>query len=125
MVECMPNFSELSSAEKEELVVRLFAELQLLRGTVQALTNRVALLEAENKDLGDEVRELRGKLAKNSTIPSKPASISANSSGDFSDRSQDAIAVSIARRSSSDKAASQSVSTPATSRSRSTGSSGG
>jgi hypothetical protein len=47
MVECMPNFSELPAAAKDELIVRLFAELQLLRKTVQTLTNRVALLEAE------------------------------------------------------------------------------
>jgi transposase len=74
MVECLPNFSELSPAEKEELVVRLFAELQLLRETVEALANRVAFLEAENKDLRDEVRDLRGKLTKNSKNSSKPPS---------------------------------------------------
>ncbi len=64
MVECLPNFSELSSDEKDELIVRFFAELQLLRGTVETLKNRVDFLEAENKELRDEVQELRGKLAK-------------------------------------------------------------
>ena len=39
MVECLPNFSEFSSAEKPELIVRLFAELQLLRDTVETLKN--------------------------------------------------------------------------------------
>ena len=74
MVECLPNFSEFSSAEKEELIVRLFAELQLLRETVETLTNRVEFLEAENRELKDEVNELRGKLAKNSQNSSKPPS---------------------------------------------------
>ena len=81
MVECLPNFSEFSSAEKEELIVRLFAELQLLRETVETLTNRVDSLEAENKTLRDEnkelreeVKELRGKLAKNSRNSSQPPS---------------------------------------------------
>lgn len=74
MVECLPNFSEFSPAEKDELIVRLFAELQLLRETVHTLTNRVASLEAENKHLRDEVQELRGKLAKNSKNSSKPPS---------------------------------------------------
>jgi len=74
MVECLPNFSELSSAEKDELIVRLFAELRLLRETVETLTNRVVFLEAENKELRDEVKDLRGKLAKNSKNSSKPPS---------------------------------------------------
>ena len=74
MVECLPNFSEFSSAEKEELIVRLFAELQLLRETVETLTNRVEFLEAENRELKDEVNELRGKLARNSKNSSKPPS---------------------------------------------------
>ena len=39
MVECLPNFSEFSSAEKPELIVRLFAELQRLRDTVEMLKN--------------------------------------------------------------------------------------
>ena len=74
MVECLPNFSEFSSAEKDELIVRLFAELQLLRETVETLTNRVDFLEAENRELRNEVKELRGKLAKNSKNSSKPPS---------------------------------------------------
>jgi hypothetical protein len=39
MVECLPNFSEFSSDEKHELIVRLLAELQLLRDTVETLKN--------------------------------------------------------------------------------------
>ena len=39
MVECLPNFSEFSSAENSELIVRLFAELQRLRDTVETLKN--------------------------------------------------------------------------------------
>ncbi|MCH7688372.1 MAG: IS66 family transposase [Planctomycetes bacterium] len=74
MVECLPNFSEFSPAEKEELIVRLFAELQLLRETVETLTNRVDFLEAENRELRNEVKDLRGKLAKNSKNSSKPPS---------------------------------------------------
>ena len=74
MVECLPNFSEFSSAEKEELIVRLFAEMRLLRKTVETLTNRVDFLEAENKELRDEVKDLRGKLAKNSKNSSQPPS---------------------------------------------------
>jgi len=74
MVECLPNVSELSSAEKDELIVRLFAELQLLRETVETLTNRVDVLEAENKKLREENDELRGQLAKNSKNSSKPPS---------------------------------------------------
>ena len=74
MVECLPNFSEFSSAEKDELIVRLFAELQLLRETVETLTNRVDFLEAENRELRNEVKELRGNLAKNSRNSSKPPS---------------------------------------------------
>ncbi len=74
MVECLPNFSELSAAEKEELIVRLFAELQFLRETVETLTNRVGILEAENKKLRDEVKGLRGRLAKNSKNSSQPPS---------------------------------------------------
>ena len=74
MVECLPNFPDFSPAEKEELIVRLFAELQLLRETVETLTNRVEFLEAENRELKDEVNELRGKLARNSQNSSQPPS---------------------------------------------------
>ena len=48
MVERLPNFSRLSSDEKDELIVRLFAELQQLSSTVEKLQNRVDFLEAEN-----------------------------------------------------------------------------
>ncbi len=74
MVECLPNFSEFSSAEKDELIVPLFAELQLLRETVETLTNRVEFLETENQKLRLENNELRGRLAKNSKNSSKPPS---------------------------------------------------
>jgi transposase len=81
MVECLPNVSELSSDEKSELIVRLFAELQLLRETVETLKNRIDVLEMENKELRnennklrEENNELRGKLAKNSQNSSKPPS---------------------------------------------------
>ena len=66
MVERLPNFSRLSSDEKDELIVRLFEELLQLRGTVKELQNRVDSLEAENQQLREENKELRGKLAKNS-----------------------------------------------------------
>ena len=81
MVERLPNFAEFSSEEKDELIVRLFAELQLLRKTVETLTNRVEVLEAENRELRAENRELRlevkdfrGRLAKNSKNSSQPPS---------------------------------------------------
>ena len=81
MAEHFPDLSKLSPAEKEELIVRLFAELQLLRETVQTLTDRVDVLEAENKELRDENKSLRdenealrGRLAKNSRNSSKPPS---------------------------------------------------
>ena len=74
MVECLPNVSELSPDEQSELIVRLFAELQFLRDTVETLKNRIDVLETENKELRDEINELRGKLAKNSKNSSKPPS---------------------------------------------------
>ncbi len=81
MVECLPNISELSADEKSELIVRLFAELQRLRETVETLKNRIDVLETENKELRNENKklreenyELRGKLAKNSKNSSKPPS---------------------------------------------------
>ncbi len=64
MVEPIP---ELSVGEKDSLIVRLFGELDALRGVVEDLQFKVASLEAENKTL-------RGKLAKNSQNSSKPPS---------------------------------------------------
>ena len=63
MVECLPNVSELSPDEKTELIVRLFAELQLLRDTVETLENRIDVLETEDKELRDEINELRRAIA--------------------------------------------------------------
>ena len=67
MVEPILDLSKLSVGEKDSLIVRLFGELDALRGVVEDLQVRVASLEAENK-------ELRGKLAKNSQNSSKPPS---------------------------------------------------
>ena len=53
MLERLPNLTELSVCEKDSLIVRLFAELD---------------------DLQTEVKDLRGKLAKNSQNSSKPPS---------------------------------------------------
>jgi len=51
MAQQLPNLAELSHAEKGGLILRLFDELKLLR---------------------DEVKELQGKLAKNSQNSNKP-----------------------------------------------------
>ena len=51
MVERLPNLSQLSSDEKDELIVRLFDELLQLRDTVQELQNRCGLLDAENQQV--------------------------------------------------------------------------
>jgi len=67
MVDRLPNLSELSVQDKDSLIVRLFA-------VVEDLQARVTLLEAENQALCAEVKELRGKLAKNSQNSSKPPS---------------------------------------------------
>jgi transposase len=53
MLERLPNLTELSVGEKDSLIVRLFAELD---------------------DFQAEVKDLRGKLAKNSQNSSKPPS---------------------------------------------------
>ncbi len=74
MLDRLPNLFELSSDQKDELIVRLFAELRELRRTVEKLQKRVDLLEAENRQLREEDKELRGKLAKNSKNSSKPPS---------------------------------------------------
>jgi len=77
----LPNLSDLSSDEKDTLIFRLFGELQQLHRTVKSLQDRVVSLETENQKLReenskrqDEVKELTGKLAKNSTNSSKPPS---------------------------------------------------
>ena len=81
MLEAVPNLSELSSHDKDCLIVRLFDELDALRTVVEDLQARVTLLEAENEELRlenqalrAENQELRGKLAKNSQNSSKPPS---------------------------------------------------
>jgi len=67
MFETLPNLSELSVRDKDALIVRLFA-------VIEDLQARLAVLEAENQQLRCEVKELRGKLAKNSQNSSKPPS---------------------------------------------------
>ncbi len=81
MVSQLPKLSDLSSYEKDVLNVRLFNELQQLQRSVKSLQDRVVSLEAENYKLRDdnsklreEVKELTGKLAKNSSNSSKPPS---------------------------------------------------
>jgi transposase len=74
MVERLPNLSQLSSDEKDELIVRLFQELLQLRSAVERLQNRVDLLEIEDRQLREENKELHGKLAKHSQNSSKPPS---------------------------------------------------
>ncbi len=56
----LPNLAELSHAEKDDLILRLFDELKLLR--------------IEVNQLKEENKELQGKLAKNSKNSSKPPS---------------------------------------------------
>jgi transposase len=67
MLESVTNFAELSVRDKDALIVRLFA-------VVEDLQDRLTVLEAENQTLRCEVKELRGKLAKNSQNSSKPPS---------------------------------------------------
>ena len=67
MLESVPNFSELSVRDKDALIVRLFA-------VVEDLQERLTLQLDENQKLRCEVKELRGKLAKNSQNSSKPPS---------------------------------------------------
>jgi len=68
MLESVPNFSELSVRDKDALIVRLFA-------VVEDLQDRLTLQLAENQTLRCKVKELRGKLAKNSQNSSKPPSV--------------------------------------------------
>ncbi len=76
MSEQLPNLADLSHAEKDDLILRLFDELKELRDTVRSEVNQVwaenQQLRVENKKLSDEVKELRGMLAKNSQNSSKP-----------------------------------------------------
>ena len=88
MVVQLPNLSDLSSDAKNAIIFRLFDEFQQLQRTVKSLQDRVVSLEAENHKLRnennkrrnennkrqEEVKELTGKLAKNSTNSSKPPS---------------------------------------------------
>jgi transposase len=74
VVSQLPKLSDLSSYEKDVLNVRLFNELQQLQRSVKSLQDRVVSLEAENYKLREEVKELTGKLAKNSSNSSKPPS---------------------------------------------------
>ena len=60
MSQQLPHLADLSHAEKDDLILRLFEELKALREEV--------------KTLRDENKELRGKLAKNSKNSSKPPS---------------------------------------------------
>jgi len=84
----LPNLSDLSSDAKNAIIFRLFDDPQQLQHTVKSLQDRVVSLEAENhklrnennklrnenNKLQEEVKELTGKLAKNSTNSSKPPS---------------------------------------------------
>ena len=88
MVVQLPNLSDLSSDAKNAIIFRLFDDFQQLQRTVKSLQDRVVSLEAENhklrnennklrdenNKLQEEVKELTGKLAKNSTNSSKPPS---------------------------------------------------
>ena len=74
MPEQLPNLADLSHAEKDDLILRLFEELKTLREEVKTLRDEVNVLRDENQVLKNENKELRGKLAKNSQNSSKPPS---------------------------------------------------
>ncbi len=65
MSQQLPQLGDLSHAEKDDLILRLFEELEALREEVKALRD-------DNQKLRDEVKELQGKQAKNSKNSSKP-----------------------------------------------------
>ena len=67
MSEQLPNLAALSHSEKDDLILRLFEELNTLK-------NEFEILRDENQALKNEVKELQGKLAKNSQNSSKPPS---------------------------------------------------
>ena len=69
MVERLPNLSELSASDKDDLIVRLFADLTALQAVVEDSQARMTLTEAENQELRaesqrlrSENKDLRGKL---------------------------------------------------------------
>jgi len=65
MSEQLPNLAALSHSEKDNLILHIFEELN-------ALKNEFEILRDENQALKNEVKELQGKLAKNSQNSSKP-----------------------------------------------------
>jgi Zn ribbon nucleic-acid-binding protein len=69
-----PNLSELSVQDKDSLIVRLFAVIEDLQIRVALLESENQALRTENQHLAAEVKDLRGKLAKNSQNSSKPPS---------------------------------------------------
>ncbi len=95
MSDQLPNPADLSLADKDSLILRLFKELNELRAEVKILQGEVKelreenkklcaenkklstenkKLSTENKKLQAENKDLRGKLAKNSQNSSKPPS---------------------------------------------------
>jgi len=74
MSQQLPHLADLSHAEKDDLIRRLFEELKALREEVKTLRDEVKVLRGENQELKDENKELQGKLAKNSKNSSKPPS---------------------------------------------------
>ena len=63
----LPNLSQLSSSEKDSLIVFLFSELRTLQAEVKEL-------RAELQESRVEVKELKAQLAKNSRNSGKPPS---------------------------------------------------
>src|SRR3990167_4503720 len=66
-MEALPDLSQLSSPEKDSLIVFLFSELRKLQAEVKSL--RMELQESQA-----EVKELKAQLAKNSRNSGKPPS---------------------------------------------------
>lgn len=63
----LPDLSQLTHEQKDELILFLFPQ-------VQALMTQVAMLSAQVAALSEEVTSLRAKLGKNSSNSSKPPS---------------------------------------------------